>query len=112
MIEMVIRNLVSNAIKFTHENGKINISVTDNENELLIVIHDNGIGISKDDQKKLFRIDSSSSRKGTNGERGTGLGLIICMEFAEKNNGRIWVTSNQGEGSSFFFTIPLSNKIN
>lgn len=109
MIEMVIRNLVSNAIKFTSENGKIHISLTENINNLQIEIHDNGIGISKDDQEKLFRIDSNYSTKGTNGESGTGLGLIICKEFIERNNGTIWIKSHPGEGSSFFFTIPCAN---
>ena len=110
MVEMVIRNLVSNAIKFTSENGKIHISLTDNINNLQIEIHDNGIGISKDDQEKLFRIDSNYSTKGTNGESGTGLGLIICKEFIERNNGTIWIKSHPGEGSSFFFTIPIQTK--
>jgi signal transduction histidine kinase len=109
MVEMVIRNLVSNAIKFTSENGKIHISLTDNMNNLQIEIHDNGIGISNDDQEKLFRIDSNYSTKGTNGESGTGLGLIICKEFIERNNGTIWIKSHPGEGSSFFFTIPCAN---
>lgn len=106
MVEMVIRNLISNAIKFTPVSGKICISLTDNNNDLQIEIRDNGIGINIEDQRKLFRIDSNYSSKGTNGERGTGLGLIICMEFIEKNNGKIWVESKPGEGSSFFFTIP------
>lgn len=109
MVEMVIRNLVSNAIKFTSENGKIHISLTDNMNNLQIEIHDNGIGISNDDQEKLFRIDSNYSTKGTNGESGTCLGLIICKEFIERNNGTIWIKSHPGEGSSFFFTIPCAN---
>jgi ligand-binding sensor domain-containing protein/signal transduction histidine kinase len=107
MVDMVIRNLIANAIKFTSESGKIHISLTDNKNELLIEIRDNGVGISIEDQKKLFRIDSNYTKKGTKGEKGTGLGLIICKEFIEKNNGKIWVESIRGEGSSFFFTIPV-----
>jgi len=108
MIEMVIRNLISNAIKFTNESGKIWVSLTENDQELRIEVRDNGIGISQKDQGKLFRIDSNFSNKGTRGEGGTGLGLIICKEFVEKNNGRLWVISNPGEGSSFFFTLPVS----
>lgn len=108
MVEMVVRNLISNAIKFTPDNGKIIISLTEYKNELQIEIRDNGVGISPEDQKKLFRIDSNYSREGTNGERGTGLGLIICKEFIEKNNGTIRVESKYGEGSSFFITIPGS----
>jgi ligand-binding sensor domain-containing protein/signal transduction histidine kinase len=107
MFEMVIRNLVTNAIKFTPFDGKINITVTENKDNLQIEVWDSGIGINNDDLKKLFRIDSGNNRKGTNGEVGTGLGLVLCKEFVEKNNGRIWVNSKVGEGSSFFFTIPI-----
>jgi ligand-binding sensor domain-containing protein/signal transduction histidine kinase len=109
MVEMVIRNLISNAIKFTPQNGKISISLTENKNDLQIEIRDNGVGISIKDQKKLFRIDSNYGSEGTNGEIGTGLGLILCKEFIEKNNGKIWVESKLNEGSSFFFTIPSRN---
>lgn len=109
MIEMVIRNLVTNAIKFTPENGKIRISLTEEDQDIQVEVSDNGIGINSEDQAKLFRIDSNFTKKGTNGEGGTGLGLIICKEFVEKNNGRIWVKSDPGEGTSFFFTIPLIN---
>ncbi len=108
MIEMVMRNLVTNAIKFTHDNGQILISLSENDNALQTEVSDNGTGISPADQLKLFKIDSNLSNKGTKGEKGTGLGLIICKEFIEKNHGRIWFTSKPGEGSSFFFTIPLS----
>jgi signal transduction histidine kinase len=107
MIEMVIRNLISNAIKFTPENRKISIVLTDNKNDLQVEIIDEGFGISPENQKKLFKIDSDFTRQGTNGERGTGLGLILCKEFIEKNNGRIWVESKADEGSSFYFTLPI-----
>jgi signal transduction histidine kinase len=106
MIEMVIRNLVSNAIKFTPQNGKIYISLNENNADLQVEIRDNGVGITPENQIKLFNLDSNYSNKGTNGEEGTGLGLIICKEFIEKNNGKIRVESNPGKGSSFFFTIP------
>lgn len=107
MIELVIRNLVTNAIKFTPEKGKIWVSVIEKDQELEIAVRDNGVGISQENLAKLFKIDSNFSSKGTNGEAGTALGLIICKEFIEKNNGRIWVKSKPGEGSSFFFTIPV-----
>jgi signal transduction histidine kinase/ligand-binding sensor domain-containing protein len=107
MIEMVIRNLVTNAIKFTPQYGKICVSLTENNDHLQVEIRDNGVGITATDQLKLFRIDSNFSNKGTNGEEGTGLGLIICKEFIEKNNGRIWIESKPREGSSFFFTVPV-----
>ena len=107
MIEMVIRNLITNAIKFTPKDGRIYVSLEENNHDLRVEIRDNGVGITPENQQKLFKIDSNFSNKGTNGEEGTGLGLIICKEFIEKNNGRIWVESKPGEGSSFFFTIPL-----
>jgi signal transduction histidine kinase len=81
--------------------------LTENNDHLQVEIRDNGVGITATDQLKLFRIDSNFSNKGTNGEEGTGLGLIICKEFIEKNNGRIWVESKPREGSSFFFTVPI-----
>jgi signal transduction histidine kinase len=106
MIEMVIRNLITNAIKFTPKDGRIYVSLEENNHDLRVEIRDNGVGITPENQQRLFKIDSNFSNKGTNGEGGTGLGLIICKEFIEKNNGRIWVESKPGEGSSFFFTIP------
>jgi signal transduction histidine kinase/ligand-binding sensor domain-containing protein len=106
MIEMVIRNLITNAIKFTPKDGRIYVSLEENNHDLRVEIRDNGVGITPENQQRLFKIDSNFSNKGTNGEEGTGLGLIICKEFIEKNNGRIWVESKPGEGSSFFFTIP------
>jgi ligand-binding sensor domain-containing protein/signal transduction histidine kinase len=107
MIEMVIRNLVSNAIKFTPQHGKIAVLLKENGKDLQVEVRDNGVGITPENQLKLFRIDTNLSNKGTDGEEGTGLGLIICKEFTEKNNGKIWIESKHGEGSSFFFTIPI-----
>jgi signal transduction histidine kinase/ligand-binding sensor domain-containing protein len=107
MLEMVIRNLITNAIKFTPQYGKIWISLTEESDHLQVEIHDNGVGITAANQQKLFKIDSNFSNKGTDGEEGTGLGLIICKEFIEKNSGRIWVKSELGKGSSFFFTVPI-----
>jgi ligand-binding sensor domain-containing protein/signal transduction histidine kinase len=108
MIEFIVRNLISNAIKFTSLNGRIILYLTDKTNYLQAEISDTGIGISAENQQKLFMLDSNFSNEGTNGEKGTGLGLIICKEFIEKNNGRIWVESKPGIGSSFFFTIPVT----
>jgi len=106
MIETVLRNLINNAIKFTPENGLIEITTTKVENKVTICVKDNGTGISEADAKNLFQIDSTVKRKGTNNEDGSGLGLILCKEFVEKNNGAIWVESSLGQGSSFFFTVP------
>jgi PAS domain S-box-containing protein len=108
MITTVIRNLLSNAIKFTRSNGKIEISCNDSDKDIEITISDNGIGISKDNLDNLFRIDAYYSTTGTLGESGTGLGLIICKEFIEKNGGKIKVVSEEGKGSAFSFNLPAS----
>ncbi len=107
MIETVLRNLVNNAIKFTPEHGTIEITAQQIDDQISICVKDSGIGISEDEAQNLFRIDSTVKRKGTNNEDGSGLGLILCKEFVDKNNGTIWVNSSPGKGSSFFFTIPV-----
>ena len=106
MISTILLNLISNAIKFTDEAGEIIISVDKNQDELLISVKDNGVGIRKDMIEKIFSLDQNYSTPGTNDEKGTGLGLILCWEFVEKHNGRIWVESEEGRGSIFHFTIP------
>ncbi len=106
MIGTVIRNLISNAIKFTSPGGSVKILVETHNQNIKISIIDTGIGISDLAQQKLFRIDSSYSTLGTLEETGTGLGLILCKEFVEKHNGQIWVESVVNEGSQFNFTIP------
>jgi signal transduction histidine kinase len=107
MFETVIRNLVSNAIKFTPKYGEINVSATATpENIIEIKISDTGIGMSKELIDKLFLLNEKTNRKGTEGEPSTGLGLLLCKEFIEKHNGRIRVESEEGKGSTFSFTIP------
>ncbi|MDH4127645.1 MAG: PAS domain-containing sensor histidine kinase [Spirochaetota bacterium] len=108
MLNFVIRNIISNAIKFTHIGGKINISSKKENKFIELSIQDNGVGISKDNLKNLFRIDVHHSTSGTANEVGTGLGLILCKELVEKNGGEIWVESNLTGGSTFRFTIPES----
>ncbi len=105
MIDTVIRNLVSNAIKFTREGGKISVSSEAKDEKISITIEDNGVGIQPENLKKLFRIDNQVKTKGTAGEAGSGLGLILCKEFIEKNNGTITVESEQGQGSRFILTL-------
>jgi PAS domain S-box-containing protein len=106
MISTVFRNLLSNAIKFTKSGGEVSISSKFLKNDLIEVsISDNGIGISLDDQKKIFKLDGSLRTEGTDGEQSTGLGLLLCMEFIEKNGGSIRVESEEGKGSIFYFTI-------
>ncbi len=111
MIETVLRNLINNAIKFTPENGSVEIRAEQTGNEVIIVVTDTGIGISAEDIQNLFRIDSKVRRKGTNDEDGSGLGLILCREFVEKNNGTIRAESTPGGGSSFSFTIPAKTAV-
>jgi PAS domain S-box-containing protein len=107
MIFTVLRNLTSNAIKFTSD-GKISISVKEKENALEICVADSGIGINEEDMQKLFKVGVHHSTAGTSKEKGTGLGLILCKELVEKNDGEIWVTSVVNEGAKFNFTIPLT----
>lgn len=106
----VLRNLVLNAIKFTNVGGTITISVLKKETELEFSVSDNGIGMDDNKIKRLFSIKEKVTQPGTNGEIGTGLGLILCKEFIEKNKGRIWVESEPGKGSIFRFTLPLPKK--
>lgn len=106
MVKAIIRNLVSNAIKFTHPGGRIEVNATNSGNEVAISVSDSGIGITSDDISRLFRIDDPFRTVGTAQEEGSGLGLILCKEFVEKNNGKIWVESSAGVGSKFSFTLP------
>ncbi|MBE0650414.1 MAG: PAS domain S-box protein [Bacteroidales bacterium] len=106
MTSTILRNLVSNALKFTGVGGKIDISAVRENGHVLMKVKDNGVGIDKENQDKLFRIDESYSNPGTLNEKGTGLGLLICKEFIEKNGGSIWVESEPGKGSTFNFTLP------
>jgi signal transduction histidine kinase len=103
-----IGNLVNNAIKFTPERGKIKITSNLKPNWIEILIEDTGVGMSEEQQNKLFKIsEKNSSTLGTNKERGTGLGLILCKEFIEKNGGTIQVKSEIGNGSIFIIKLPI-----
>ncbi|MCB9101496.1 MAG: hybrid sensor histidine kinase/response regulator [Anaerolineales bacterium] len=109
MVNTVIRNLVANALKFTHRAGCVTISAQGRDDFVETAITDSGIGIDPDIQAKLFRIDTKVKQIGTANERGTGLGLILCKELIEKNGGEIWVESKVGQGSTFKFTLPKWN---
>jgi signal transduction histidine kinase len=110
MINTILRNLLSNAVKFTYKQGKIVVNAMINSDEVIISVKDTGIGISKENIDKLFRIDTKFSIPGTNNEQGTGLGLKLSREFVEKQGGRIWVESNENKGSEFKFSIPVKEE--
>ena len=107
MIKTVLRNLISNAIKFTPKNGKVDVNALTNNNYVEITVSDNGIGMTKATMAKLFRIDANLSTRGTENEKGTGLGLFLCKEFVEKHGGKIRVESESGRGSTFIVSLPL-----
>jgi two-component system, sensor histidine kinase and response regulator len=107
MIDTIFRNLISNAIKFTNEGGTITIDSEEEGSMLKLCVADTGIGIKSESINQLFKIGQDVSTKGTANESGTGLGLILCKEFVERNGGEIWVESEVGKGSQFYFTVPL-----
>ena len=110
ILQTIIRNLVSNSIKFTNKGGKITLSVESNEDQMVVItIIDNGIGMTQTMIDSLFRSEVRNGRIGTDGEISTGLGLPLCKEFVEKHGGKIWVESEEGKGSVFSFTIPNCN---
>lgn len=108
MLQTILRNFVSNAVKFTPKRGKINVSAKTIDDKIVeIAITDSGIGMSHEMVDNLFRPDVQMNRKGTEGEPSTGLGLLLCKEFIEKQDGKIWVESKEGKGSTFYFTLPF-----
>jgi len=108
MTETIFRNLISNAIKFTNINGSITVSAELLDNFVILKVSDTGVGIDSKDLPKLFRMDVSFTTKGTSKETGTGLGLILCKELAERQGGQIWVESRKNSGSTFFFKLPAA----
>lgn len=108
MISIILRNLLSNSIKFTPRNGTISIRIVPSKENVTIEVEDTGIGMSEEQREKLFRIESVIRTRGTENEEGTGLGLILCNELVKKNNGNFVVVSTLGKGSTFSFTLPRS----
>lgn len=106
MVKTVLRNLISNAIKFTNQGGTVKVEFEEKDNQKIVRVIDNGVGIPARYLDQIFRIDVVASTPGTEGERGTGLGLILCKEFVEKNGGKVWVESEEGKGSIFSFSLP------
>jgi signal transduction histidine kinase len=111
--DFIIRNLLSNAIKFTPEGGRVVIStsIVPGQSDVQFQVKDNGIGIEDSKKEGVFEINNVST-VGTNNEKGTSLGLVICKEFVEANGGNIWVESAPGIGSTFFFTVVLKSNVN
>lgn len=108
LLKTVFRNLISNAIKFTNPEGKIEIVAIQKKDLVEVTISDNGIGINKEKLNDFFMLSQVTSTVGTANEKGSGLGLLICKEFVEKHGGKIWVESEFGKGSDFKFTLPLN----
>lgn len=109
MISSVLRNLVSNAVKFTENGGEVIISAKSSDSKYIVTVSDNGTGMSKEESDNLFRIDKFYSTRGTNNEGGTGLGLILCKEFISRHGCEIWAESKKGKGSNFLFTLPRNS---
>jgi signal transduction histidine kinase len=105
LLKTVIRNLISNSLKYTPQGGEIDIDLKNNIDQIIITVKDNGIGMDKETMDALFK-PGIQSKEGTENERGTGLGLLLCKEFVERHSGRIWVESEKGKGSKFSFSIP------
>jgi len=110
MIKTVIRNLISNALKFSYSGGTITLDALRKDGFILMSVSDSGIGMTSDKMNELFLLEKSSSSKGTDGERGTGLGLILCKDFVEKHGGEIGVNSIVGKGTTFEFSLPEENQ--
>ncbi len=108
MLKIVIRNLLSNSVKFTDRGGQIDIRTEQTASYLIVTISDNGVGIARERVNNLFEISQRITTPGTANEKGTGLGLLLCKEFVEKHGGKIWVESTVGKGSHFKFTLPIS----
>ncbi|WP_291321353.1 HAMP domain-containing sensor histidine kinase, partial [Desulfonatronospira sp.] len=106
MVYSIIRNLLFNAIKFTHRGGNVSIHAHQEGSMVRVMVHDDGMGMDQATAAGLFAIDQKRSVKGTEGEKGTGLGLVLCKEFVEKHGGRIWVESEPGQGTTVSFTVP------
>ncbi len=107
MLETILRNLISNALKFSNKGGSVTISAESNKKDVNISVKDTGIGMDDELKSEIFRIDKKSGRKGTANEPSTGLGLLLCKEFAEKNNGKITINSEEGKGSEFVVSFPV-----
>lgn len=109
MTRQIVYNLVANAVKFSYQGGAVYIDAANRENEIVVSVSDHGVGMSSEQRSSLFEAGFCQSTPGTSQEKGTGLGLVICREFAEKQGGRIWVDSVPGKGSVFSFSLPVNS---
>lgn len=110
MAKTALRNLLSNAVKFSYDNSEVDVFVREEEDRVVLDVHDNGAGISKEKQKLLFKTDTHFTSFGTGNEEGSGLGLLLCNEFVKRNGGNLRFTSEEGKGSTFSFDIPAPKK--
>jgi len=110
MIKAALRNIMSNAIKFSYDNSTVDVSVKEEEARVVIEVKDQGAGINPEKQKLLFKTDTHFTSFGTGNEEGSGLGLLLCNEFVKRNGGTLWFTSEEGKGSVFSFDIPTPKK--
>jgi signal transduction histidine kinase len=110
LIGTVIRNLLSNALKFSHRGGHVLVTGSRDGGMVTVSVHDDGVGMDEETLALLFCLDNKITRPGTEGETSTGLGLVLCKEFVEKHGGRIWATSSPGQGTTFSFTLPLPDR--
>ena len=108
-IKVVLRNLVSNAIKFTNSRGQIIISTRQEDKTVVICVRDTGVGMTQEEVGKLFNHTQHFSQSGTMGEKGIGIGLLLCKELVTLNNGKIWVETGTGEGCKVCFSLPLAD---
>src|SRR5690606_13999075 len=107
MVKSILRNLLTNAIRFTRAGGSIKISTAkDSADFILVSVSDTGVGIPLKNQPLIFSLDIVTT-PGTGQEKGTGLGLLLCKEFAERNRGKIWFETEEGKGTTFYFTLPF-----
>ncbi|MBQ4280072.1 MAG: hybrid sensor histidine kinase/response regulator [Rikenellaceae bacterium] len=106
MVKTILRNLMSNAVKFSQEGSPIIVEVEENETHAIVNVQDFGMGIKEEDQPKVLNPDTHYTTYGTRNEEGSGLGLLLCLDFAHKNGGELWFISKEGEGSTFSFSVP------
>ena len=110
MVKTIVRNLISNAVKFSYEKGLITVSTKTDGDFVVVSVKDSGKGIKKEDQGKLLRPNTHFTSYGTNNEKGSGLGLMLCKDFVEQLGGKLWFDSEEGKGTTFYFSLKVSNQ--